>query len=73
MFDTDKFARDTAAKGPEDIVHTVGEAVDYFPHLQMDDDFGGMVAGDGRGNQRRIRQDRGLLPRDLCACGWQPL
>jgi hypothetical protein len=33
MFDADKFPWDAAAKGPEDIVHTISEAVDYFPHF----------------------------------------
>jgi hypothetical protein len=70
MFDTDKFPWDAAAKGPEDIVHAIGEAVDYFPHFQMDDDFGGMVAGDGWGNQGRIRQHRSFLAYDFSTCGW---
>jgi len=32
LFDADEFPRDTAAKGPEGIVHAIGEAVDYCPH-----------------------------------------
>jgi len=47
VFDTDKFPRDTATKGPEGIVYAIGEVVDYFPHFQINDNFGGMGACDG--------------------------
>lgn len=55
MFDADEFPRHAAAKGPEGIIHAIGEALDHFAYLQVDDNFGGMVACDGWGNQRRIR------------------
>jgi hypothetical protein len=70
LFDADKFPRDAATKGPEDIVHTIGESLDYLSHFKMNDDFGGMVPCDGWGNQGRIRQYRRFLSYDLSTCGW---
>jgi hypothetical protein len=72
LFDADKFAWDAAAKGPEDIVHTIGKALDHFAHFKIDDDFGGMVTCDGWGNQGRIRQYRSFLAYDFSTCGWYP-
>src|SRR6266487_2741608 len=72
MFDADKFPRNAAAKSPEDIVHTISQPLDYFPHFQLDDGFGGMVACEGWGNKSRICQHRDLLSRDLSTRGWRP-
>jgi hypothetical protein len=54
LLDTDKFPWNVATKGPEDIVHAICEALDHFSHFKIDNDFGGMVACDGWGNQWRI-------------------
>ena len=70
LFDADEFPRHAATKGPERIIHALGEALHHFAYFQIDDNFGGMVACEGWGHQGCIRQHRDLLPRDLRMHGW---
>ncbi len=49
LADADELAGHMAAEGPEGVADAVGEPSHDFPHFEMHDDLGGMVAMDRRG------------------------
>src|SRR5215510_13013540 len=60
-----KFAWHFAPKRPERILHPLGQALDHLTHFEVDNDLGGIVAGNRRWHQGGICEYRCLLTYDL--------
>ena len=48
LTDADERAGDGAAIGPEGVLDAIGKAADDLAHLQVHDDVGAALAGEGR-------------------------
>ena len=71
--DADETAGHVAAKSPKRVIHAVRQPFRDFLHFEMHDDFGRVLALDGRRHAGRLRQQGGFLADGLGIGGFDGL